>query len=56
MKAYTHKQMQPAQASAGTREDSSKEEVYFFPKANPPVSVRAKSRVEAEEKIIKLRK
>lgn len=28
-----------------------RENVYFFPKANPPVSIRAKTREGAEEKL-----
>lgn len=31
--------------------DSEKEQVFFFPKANPPVSIRAINREEAEEKL-----
>jgi hypothetical protein len=38
--------------TAGTvPEKNDAEEAFFFPKANPPVTIRAKSRKDAEEKL-----
>lgn len=31
------------------------DEVYFFPKENPPISIKATSLKEAEEKLLKLK-
>jgi hypothetical protein len=35
-------------------DNTGSEEVYFFPKHNPPISIRAKSQKEAEEKLAAL--
>jgi hypothetical protein len=36
-------------AAVSEREAAVEEQDYFFPKATPPVSIRAKSREQAEE-------
>ena len=47
-KAYQNRQM--------TTETAARDRVYFFPKNNPPVSIRARSAEEAERQLAALNK
>jgi hypothetical protein len=46
--------MQKAYKNRAVTPDETPDEVFFFPKHSPPVSIRAKSREDAEEKLKEL--